>query len=162
NNDVIGDGGDPGAHVLYEGWHTYAYDLWTLPMERGIAWTSNSHLKHLRIDPLETNQYTWFFLDWVRLYAENHALNNQFTVSWNIQDGDDSSFTVDVYYDTNNSGFDGTLIQHLTNVSAGANSIVWDTTGLTNGQSYWVYLVISDGVNTSRVYSPVHVVIGDF
>ena len=162
NNDVLGDGGDPGAHVLYEGWHTYAYDLWTLPIERGIPWTANSHIRHLRIDPLETAVSTWFFLDWVRLYAENHAVNNQFTVSWNLQDNDSNNFTVSLYYDNNSSGFDGTFITTLNNVTAGSNSYVWNTSGLTNGQSYWVYAIVSDGVNTSKFYSPVHVVSGDF
>ncbi|MFN8390478.1 MAG: VCBS repeat-containing protein [Bdellovibrionota bacterium] len=162
NNDVIGDGGDPGGNVMYEGWHNYGLDLWNLPLERGIPWLGNSTISHLRIDPLETHIPTWFFLDWVKLYAENHSSNGQYTISWNIADGDNSSFTVSLYYDTDRSGFDGTLITTLNNVTAGANSYVWDTSGLANGSKYFIYLVVSDGVNTSKFYSPADVTIGDY
>lgn len=162
NNDVIGDGGDPGGHVLYTGWHTYANDLWNQNLERGIPWTSNSFIKNLRIDPLETAIYTWFYLDWVRLYAENRPSNNEFTITWNLQDNDNSSFNVSLYYDNDNSGFDGTLITSLSGVSGGSNSYVWNTSGLPNGSRYYVYAVVSDGVNTAKYYSPVDVVMGDY
>ena len=162
NNDVIADGGDPGGHVLYTGWNTYVNDLWVQNLERGIPWTSNSFIKNLRIDPLETNIFTWFYLDWVRLYAENRPSNDQFTISWNIEDTDNSSFTVQLFYDTDNQNFDGTPITTLSNVSAGANSYVWNTSGLPDGQKYWVYLVVNDGTNTAKYYSYVHVITGDY
>lgn len=162
NDDVIADGGDPGGHVLYEGWHTYAYDLASLSLWRGFPWSSYNRLKNVRIDPLETSIPTWFYFDWIRLYGENRSSNNQFTISWTISDQDSSSFNVGLYYDNNQSGFDGTLITNLSSVSSGANSYVWDTTALPKGNSYYVYAVVSDGTNTTKFYSPVHVTIGEY
>lgn len=161
NNDVLADGGDPGAHVLYEGWHTYNLDVAALPMERGIPWNSYSHITNLRIDPLETHIPTNFWVDWVRLYAENRTANNQFTINFAVS-GTGSTYSAALYYDTDNSGFDGTLITTMSGLSAGSHSYVWNTTGLPNGANYFVYAVVSDGTTTAKYYTPVHVKIGDY
>lgn len=162
NNDVLSDGGDPGAHVLYEGWHTYNLDLSALPMERGHAWSTYSNIRNLRIDPLETNIPTWFYIDWIRLHAENRTSNKLFTINYSIADADSSAFDVSLYYDNNNSGFDGSLITSISGLSAGNHSFVWNTDGFPEGASYYVYAVVSDGTNVRKYYTPVHVKIGDY
>lgn len=161
NNDVLSDGGDPGAHVLYEGWHVYNNDLATLPMERGIPWLSYSHISNLRIDPLETHIPTWFYVDYVRLYAENRTSNHQFTINFNVS-GNSPSYNVQLFYDNDTVGFDGAPITTLNGLSPGAHSYVWDTTGLADGAQYYIYAVITDGTSTAKYYSSVHVKIGEY
>lgn len=61
--------------------------------------------------------------------------------------------TVSLFYDTDNSGFDGVAIQGAANVSLGQGAAGWDTRNLPQGANYYVYAIVSDGVNSSRWYS---------
>lgn len=152
---LFGDGGRAKAHPIYEGYHTYTIDLWDSGMvEAGLGWKGNSYLSNLRIDPLETPTYTWFFLDWVKLTAEPRDESGRFDISWDIADSDSSSFTASLYYDTDNSGFNGTLITTLSGLSAGANSYRWNTSGFSADSTLYVYIVVSDGTNTRKFYAP--------
>jgi hypothetical protein len=63
---------------------------------------------------------------------------------------------VDLYWDSNNSGFNGTPI--ASNVSMGGGSYAWDTSGMPNG-TYWVYLMAHDTYNSNRWYSLVPLVV---
>jgi hypothetical protein len=161
NTDVLSDAGSPKAHVVYEGWNTYTIDLWDSSIiERGMPWRSFANLSHFRIDPLETSIPTRFYLDWVKLTANNYTVNDSFDISWTIDDEDSSSFTASLYYDDNNSGFNGTLIATLTNLGIGNHSYEWDTSALTQGREYYVYIEVSDGTNTKKFYAPVPVTTG--
>ncbi len=162
NASFDNDGGSSRAHIVYEGDRTYTFDLWdSNTTESGVPWANNTVIKHLRLDPLETWVYTWFFYDDVKLSAENYATPS-YTVRWNIADNDSSTFTTGLYYDTDKSGFNGTLITTLNGLSAGAQSYQWDTTGLGAGSRYFVYFVTSDGTNTTRTYADVPIVIGEY
>jgi RHS repeat-associated protein len=71
-----------------------------------------------------------------------------FTIQWIDADPDDDA-TVSLYYDTDNSGADGTLI--VGNLSEdpdgeGHDDYVWETSHLPGGR-YYIYAVIDDGVN---------------
>ncbi len=158
--NVLTDGGDPGAHVLYEGWHTYTEDLSELTPERGVPWLSEPSVENLRLDPLETHIPTNFYVDYVRLYAQNHTSNGQFTIAFNVA-GSAASYDVSLYYDTDNSGFDGTLIT-TQSFAPGAHSITWNTSGIPDGQSLWVYAVITDGTSTAKYYAKVLVKTGAY
>ncbi|WP_166404887.1 LamG-like jellyroll fold domain-containing protein [Desulfonema ishimotonii] len=77
-----------------------------------------------------------------------------YTVRWTDEDPD-SSATISLYYDTDNTGADGTLIVSGLSEDADGDgdAHVWDTSGLAGGV-YYVYAVIDDGVNpTVTVYS---------
>lgn len=162
NSDVILDAGRASAHVVYEGWHTYTIDLWNSSLvELGKSWQTFGFIRHLRIDPLETAIPTEFQLDWATLTAPNHTSDGTYDISYTLSDSDDSTFTVSLYYDTNATGFNGTLIETLNGVTAGSHTYTWDTSGLTEGNSYYVYAVVSDGVNTSKFYTPVSITVGD-
>lgn len=150
------------AHVVYSGWNTYATDLAdSNNLEYGTGWQSMGSVTNLRVDPLETTLPTWFYLDWVKLTADNRSLGS-YQIKWNLADTDNSSFTVRLYYDSDNTGYNGTLITQLNSVAAGAGSYNWNTSGLTDGQKYYVYLEVSDGSNTTKFYSPVPVFIGAY
>ena len=63
---------------------------------------------------------------------------------------------VDLYWDSNNSGFNGTLI--ASNISMSGGVYPWDTSGMPNG-TYWVYLVAHDSYNSNGWYSLVPLVV---
>ncbi|MDY6793291.1 MAG: Ig-like domain-containing protein [Thermodesulfobacteriota bacterium] len=71
-----------------------------------------------------------------------------FTVRWNDADPDTNA-SIALYYDTNSSGADGTLIVGGLSEnpdSAADDSYVWNTGGLPDA-SYYIYAVIDDGVH---------------
>jgi len=74
--------------------------------------------------------------------------DNRFAIKWVDADPDDNA-AVSLYYDTDNSGADGTLIAGGLNEDPdeeGGNEYAWDTTEMAEGV-YYVYAVINDGVN---------------
>lgn len=163
NLALFGDGGHPHAQSLYEGYNTYTLDMWKEgSTESGLAWGGNKHLAHLRIDPLETSIPTWFFLDWVKLTAENRENNGAYTISWDLSDVEGRALSFSLYYDTDDQGFDGTLIKTFESISAGAGSHVWDMSGLPDASSYYVYGVVSDQYSTKRFYSTTPVATGSY
>lgn len=165
NTDIMdnANAGDPSAAVTRTGWQNYFIDLATIPViQRGQPWTAKSSWKYMRFDPLENTKSTWFWIDWIRLYAENRTSNNEYTISFNVSDADSASVNVSLYYDTDKSGFDGTLITTMNGLSPGNYSYIWNTSGLPEGNSYYVYMVITDGTSTAKFYSTVHVKIGDY
>lgn len=155
------------GHPIYPGpynsnvYHTYTMDIGDpRTLEYGGAYESLTNIKHFRVDPFENTRNTRvrFYFDYVELRAENRSVNDLFDIEYTVNDADDSSFDVELYYDTNNSGYDGTLIQSFSGISAGStNSYQWDMSALPTNRDYWIYVVASDGTNTSRAYSPVHV-----
>ncbi|MCB0358686.1 MAG: VCBS repeat-containing protein, partial [Bdellovibrionales bacterium] len=149
-----------------EGLTTYCLDLWDsqtldvvagLPANQNKTWLSMGFVSVLRNDPIESTDPTKFALDQVWLLGENSVDSDRlFQIGWDLSDSDSSSLSVALYYDTNRSGFDGTLITTLSNQSPGAGSYLWNASGVPNG-TYYIYAVVSDGFNTSRYYSDVYV-----
>lgn len=84
-----------------------------------------------------------------------------FTVQYDLSDIDDT-VTADFYYDTDNTGVDGTAISGCANQAEGTNqTCTWDTTGVSPG-TYYVYGITSDGSNPQvEVYSSGVVTIND-
>ncbi len=70
-----------------------------------------------------------------------------FTIQWVASDPDDDA-SISLYYDTDQNGYDGTLIVeglHEDNESF----FIWNTTDLPDG-GYYVYAEIQDGVNKQK------------
>jgi hypothetical protein len=151
------------AHVLYEGWHEYGTDMADSSiMEYGSAWTSENTINGFRVDPLETDVATWFYLDYVRMYAENRASNGSYEIDYAVENEAGGNVSTSIYYDTDNSGYDGNLITTISNQAAGSYSYTWDTSNLPTGNSYYIYIVTSNGTASNRAYSPVHLKIGPY
>lgn len=76
-----------------------------------------------------------------------------YTITWKDSDLDDNAI-ITLYYDTNNTGYDGILISGAENISEDdeTDSFVWDTSSLPDRATYYVYAKINDGVN-SPVYA---------
>lgn len=81
--------------------------------------------------------------------ATNTTVVNHYTIEWQASDPDNEA-SISLYYDTDNSGFDGTLI--VDNLIEGTDtSYNWSTLGLPKGD-YYIYAKIEDGEN-SAAYS---------
>ena len=161
DENIIDDGYRPQAHLLYEGINTYTVDLWdNSGIQDGKPYRYNRYQKNFRIDPLETSIYTWFYIENVKLSADNRPINNRFKIKWKVRDSDSPTYNVSIYYDIDNKDFNGELITTLNNLPVGKSDYVWDTTGVAEGR-YYFYLIVDDGINTSRIYSPVDIVIGE-
>ncbi len=117
---------------------------------RGSA--ANPGLDLFRIDPHEYTPATPFFVSRVKLAAFERA-GSSYNISWDFTDS--GTGTVDLYYDTDNANFDGTLIQ--ANVSTSSfGSYSWNTSGV-SAPSVYIYAVFRDnfsgGANENRVYA---------
>lgn len=64
-------------------------------------------------------------------------------IAFDAFDGD-STATVSLFYDTDNTGFDGVQIASGLIESDGRQTFTWNTTGIANG-SYFIYALIDDG-----------------
>jgi hypothetical protein len=139
---------------------TYCMDLWDDSVFEGKpTWRSFSELSGVRFDPLESRDARKFAVDFVGLYAENIAQNGMFRIAWTSSDPENDSLTVSLFYDTDRQGFNGTPIATIDQAQPGSMEYIWDTTNVANG-SYFIYALVSDGVNESRFYSEVAVNIG--
>ncbi len=161
---LFGDGGNGQDAILYEGWHTYVYDLWDPNhLELMLPYQHNDWIYHLRVDPLETAIPTRFSFDFVELRAEPRPdTSNKFQLTFTLDDNDSSNFNVQLYWDTDKSGYNGTLIADLGNQAAGTINYDWNMAGIAAGTPVYVYAVVSDGVNTTKFYAQLPVVSGAY
>lgn len=91
----------------------------------------------------------------IEVLAPDHDSDyGRFTIRWEDEDLDDPA-VVSLYYDNDNAGFDGVLIQNYISEDWTSDWWSWDISGLPNGSSYWVYGKIDDGINPPVYdYSP--------
>ncbi len=137
------------------GFVTYCYDMWIEPAEAGPTWLDISRVTTLRFDPLEATPATGFSINWAGLYAENKSNGSGlYDISLTVQDPENDNLDVALYYDSDRANFDGQLIATLTQRQPGTLSYSWNTTGIAAG-SYYVYAVVSDGLNTTKTYADV-------
>ncbi|MFA5853951.1 MAG: glycine-rich domain-containing protein [Patescibacteria group bacterium] len=80
--------------------------------------------------------------------SDTVTVGDSYNVTYTLADSDDV-VTAAFYYDTNNSGLDGTVISGPCATAAEGTGVTcaWDTTGVTTG-SYYVYGVVDDGENS--------------
>lgn len=163
NTDILNDSGRPKAHVLYEGWHTYTMDLGDpATLEGGTPWRSFSQITNLRLDPLETDRATWFWLDWVKLTADPRPENGGFTLSFTISSlAPGRAAEVELYYRVDDKQAPGVSIGTMSGLGLGSYSYRWDTSALASGHSYYPYLIVRDGSSSSKAEAPVPVAVGD-
>jgi len=134
-------------------------DLKTIPLADGAGSPSHSGwtgmVNAFRIDPHEFPNVRAFVFDDVKIAADWTA-DSSFSIEWSVEDSQGCSLSL--YYDTNSTGYDGILMASGIPVSQGTGSYVWDTSSVLEGK-YWIYGVVSDGINQNRSYSKGPVVI---
>ena len=168
NTDLHLDGTATRANVVYEGLWSHTVDLVgtpglidgtdTYPAQTG--WRGNPTLANLRIDPGEYPFDTVFSMDDVKLRARPEPTGaNVFTVSLTTSDLESEQATLQFFRDSDNAGFDGTLVGTLTNRSPGPHTFTFSTAGVFP-QDFWIYVVATDSAgNVTRQYgdAPLHV-----
>jgi len=124
------------------GWRIYDFDL-TDPnlgdpcCKMGSKWTDLSEVRALRIDPSgSAPPGTVFKVDWVRLTDPSTY------TTYNIQWFNSGASTIDLYFDTDASGYDGQLI--VSGLDANSGSYAWEPGYLPPGH-YYIYALIDGG-----------------
>ncbi|NCC52810.1 MAG: hypothetical protein EOM20_16565 [Spartobacteria bacterium] len=91
-------------------------------------------------------------LSFITPASGNVNANDSFVISWTAADPDDNA-TIALYYDTNNSGADGTLIT-ASLFEDTHTQYTWNCAAMAEN-TYYIYAIIDDGVNDAlTVYSP--------
>jgi hypothetical protein len=85
--------------------------------------------------------------------GESDSADSQYMITWIDSDSDDNA-AISLYYDTDASGLDGTLIAIgiFENSHDNSGMYIWDTQAVPE-RDYYVYGVIQDGYETSSDYS---------
>jgi len=96
----------------------------------------------------ERDEATTFI--WKSPVLEQVTQGGNFDLNWNIQDGNGAT-TVDFYYDTTGSGFEGTPIAIGIDATNGGMSYTWDMNLLPDGV-YHVYARVRNGEFSNAVY----------
>lgn len=135
--------------VVYPRWITYFLDLKKAKLDSGnIGW--NGQMVGFRFDPLELAGRR-FYVDYIRLAADDRA-DRSFMIKWRDARGSPRPTNVSIFYDTNQSGFDGRVIVRNRQQVSGVNTYSWNTTSIASG-TYFIYTVADDGVGITRKYS---------
>ncbi|MCJ7668227.1 MAG: hypothetical protein MUP04_08120 [Anaerolineae bacterium] len=165
--------------VIYEGWQTYTLDLAQAALEYGPPWTTGSWTT-FRLDPHEVAASRTVHLDYVLLTANDQA-DAYLNIAWSVSDIDiDDSFTTNLYYDSDTDWDNGkTFIVQLPvspsppagpylvylplafkdyGASTSSLGYSWDTSVVSAG-TYYLWVEITDGYNTTRWVSESPVVI---
>jgi predicted secreted protein len=80
---------------------------------------------------------------------DNHA-DTEYLITWTDSDSDDDA-SISLFYDSNDSDFDGTLIaRNLSEDENGSSGMyLWNTTNTPEGE-YWIYAMIMDGISEAK------------
>ena len=163
--------------VVYEGWRSVSVDLRGVQLEPGSysAWTNGAKAE-FRLDPHEFSTPRGFEVDDVKLTGNDRA-STSFAIRYAVSDANSDATSTTFFYDTDRSGANGRPITCATteptignnkiylplvgngpaSASAprpddGSSRCLWHVAAVPNGD-YYIYAVVSDGINTSTVYS---------
>jgi hypothetical protein len=139
--------------MFYNVWTNMAWDLPVVqlsPPDNTQGWVGQQAT--LRFDPHEHDEGPPWALPREIQFASARLMSYPYSdratlVRWTPLQG---AGTVDLYYDTDNRGFDGVRFAQGLPLSSGFHT--WNTAGLPNG-TYYVYAVTFDARNSSRWYS---------
>lgn len=134
--------------VVFGGWNDYTLDLKTAERVPGTkAW--EGVISSFRVDSHEFTSTRHYYFDYVHLRADDRA-NSNFAITYIASDPDNTlgNKTVALYYNTTKSTSGGTLITQRA-LSNPASSYTWNTSSLPAG-TYYIYGVVSDGINSTR------------
>ena len=129
---------------------TIIADMKTLPLENSQSNTGwNGSIDGFRVDPHEFSTNKSFYIQEVKLAAFERA-DDSYTIKWNYTDEYSTAASLSLYYDTNNSGYNGTLIK--SGIAPTNEQYTWNTANMANG-TYYIYATFSDGLNNNRTYA---------
>lgn len=151
--DIIIRHTNEGSKVMID---TIIADMNDVTLEQSATTTGwKGMIDGFRVDPHEFSSSKYFYIDEVKLAAFERA-NEEYTFRWDYTDSYATSSSLSLYYDNNDSGFNGTLI--AANINPASGSYTWDTSGVPAG-TYYVFSYFNDGINTNQVYAPWPIVV---
>jgi hypothetical protein len=131
----------PNANVI----QTISADMKTLKLEDGAGSPShtgwNGLLDSFRIKPDEFSASVNFFVQSVKLTALEQA-DASYTIRWNYSNLGTAAPTLQFFWDTTGTGFNGTQI--VAGLTPTAGTYTWNTSALANG-TYYIYSRIVNG-----------------
>ncbi len=141
--------------ILHQKWNDYTVDLWdnSLLETRGYdgpnaGWTNIPAANYFIFHPMEPSVPITFYLDYVKLCAENKPANNAFPIRWVCNDAENDPLTITLMYGNGRGAtFSGTTIAVLTNQTNTTGEYIWNTTDVPYG-SYTIRAIVFDGTNT--------------
>lgn len=156
---------------IFNDWHAYTVDLWSsmLPENDNATtmpqngWRALSTWRTLRFDPMEAHIPTRFWVDDVKLCAENTLdENDTYTIAWNLTDSDSAQVNVILYYGWINSS--GAYVENSSPIASlqrapGAGSFVWAPPTNLEG-TFYIRTAVSDSNRTNSYRSKVPVIVG--
>jgi hypothetical protein len=146
--------------LVWPGMQTYTVDLGSLttdpdggiePLEGARVPWSSANVRYLRFDPHEFAEQRGFHIDDVKLAAMDEPTNGTFTIRFTGSDADGHPSTVALYYDTDRNPSSG-LTPIAASVPLANGQHAWNASGVPPGV-YYVYAVVSDGLNARGAYS---------
>lgn len=109
---------------------------------------NNPKIDALRITVYYTNSAPTLSISQPDGTSDTVTAGDLYNITYTLADSD-NTVTSAFYYDTNNTGLDGTAISGACATAAEGTDVTcsWNTTGVTPG-SYYVYGITNDGVNS--------------
>gem|GEM_PF-2459949 len=138
--------------LTYEGWNTISQDLRGANLDVGrFGW--RGWVGTMRFDPHEDPLARRFYVDSVRVTADDMTKNGRFNVRYRVGDTDSAAVSVQIYADpdTNPSNGNWRLIMSTTR-GAGDGVFTWTPDASFNGRNN-IYVAVSDGLNNTGSYS---------
>lgn len=145
--DIVIRHTNEGSNVMMD---TIITDMNTIKLEQSQSNTGwKGMIDGFRLDPHEFTAAKDFYIQKIKLAAFERA-DTQYVFHWNYTDSYSTSPALALYYDTNKTGYDGTLI--VAGLDPAAGTYTWDTSGMAEG-TYYIYALMNDGINSNRTYA---------
>ena len=176
NQGIQEDGSDAKGEVVLEGQRAYTIDLTPVDANsdgkddildpsdtfaKQSGWTGNPFVSTFRFDPQETSVATNFTIYDVKLRGRPEPVAaNTFTIQATVTDPESNNVTTQFFRDSDNTGFDGTLLGTVAASAPGVKTLLVNTTTMFPGD-FWIYVTVTDSLgNVTRRYgdAPVHIV----
>jgi hypothetical protein len=169
NTGIHEDGSSTAGAPIYEGVHSYTLDLAGNgvlaaddPFPANTGWLGNATISNFRFDPAEyvaSAPSRNIFIQDLKIRARPEPVNNAFTIQVTTTDPENNPSTIQYFRDTDNVGFNGTLLGTQTTQFNGAHSFGFSTAA-EFPKDFYIYVVVTDSAgNVTRAYgdAPVHV-----
>jgi hypothetical protein len=144
--------------LTYEGWNTLSLSLKGASLDVGnYGW--QSQMSYFRFDPHEDPQQRRFYLDYIRIAADDELTNRAFDIKYTASDTDNSSLTLTLNVDldtTPGNGNEQTIYSGA--VGVGDGIFKWAPDSSFNGD-YYIQASVNDGIAGTSSYStgPLHI-----
>jgi hypothetical protein len=139
--------------VTYDGgWRTYTIDLKKIKLNGGRrGW--RGAVKAFRFDPNEDPKRRRFYIDYIKLAAEDKLSSSYFDIKYQNYDSDNSSDNLRLYWDVDRkfgNGNEHFIVQKR--IGNGSGTYRWKPSKSLR-KRVWIYARVSDGINTNGHYS---------